>query len=538
MSNKVVKKNQNKSRTVGAGTEIMGQLMEYLTAFLLIVLCVAVPFYAKDGYHGIGDAKFAAYKTIMLIGCAILTAATVPYLFFRLNEHEKPQVSVTDWFVIAYLILTVISVFFGGFYENVLWGHPGWYMGLMSQISFVLLYLFVSRFGKYYRMVLTVLCTAAGIVFVLGILHRLLIDPIGFYDGLENYQKAQFLSTLGQATWYASFLMVTLPVGIGVFLYAEGKAWSILSGIYMTTGFCTLVTQNSDSAYFALAGAMLVLFMLSAEDKRVFRRFMGALTLFFTAGKVMYLLMQINPNPDLEVDFITRLMWTSRITWVLLVLCLFFTVILYMADAGKRIWEYPTALMHRMRHIVPAAAVMIIVVIVLVICLQTRGALPEAVADKLSGISYFNWNDDWGNGRGRIWQFSARIYAEGSFVHKLLGVGPDGFNSYVSAYYSEDETLLWGQKQLTNAHNEWLSILVNGGILGAVAYLGIYVTSIRRFFCRYREDLCLAGITAACMSYLCYNFFCYQQVLCTPFIFILMGIGEYILRQSREERRS
>lgn len=538
MSNKVAKKNQNNGRNIAVGTEIMGQLMEYLTAILLIVLCVAVPFYAKNGYHGIGDAKFAAYKTIMLVGCAILAAAAVPYLFFRLKEHEKPKMSVTDWFVLAYLILTVISVFSGGFYEKVLWGHPGWYMGLMSQISFVLLYLFVSRFGKYYRMTLTVLCTVAGIVFMIGILHRLMIDPIGFYEGLDNSQKAQFLSTLGQATWYASFLMVTLPVGIGVFLYAEGKVWGILSGIYMTIGFCTLVTQNSDSAYFALAGAMLVLFMLSAEDKRVFRRFMGALTLFFAAGKVMYFLMQINPNPDLEVDFITRLMWTSRVTWVLLVLCLLLTVILYMADAGKKTWEYPAELMHRMRWIVPAAAAVIIVVIVLVICLQTRGALPEAVADKLSGISYFNWNDAWGNGRGRIWQFSARIYAEGSFAHKLLGVGPDGFNSYVVAYYSEDETLLWGQKQLTNAHNEWLSILINGGILGAVAYLGIYVTSIRRFFCRHREDLCLAGITAACMSYLCYNFFCYQQVLCTPFIFILMGIGEYILRQSREERRS
>lgn len=31
-----------------------------------------------------------------------------------------------------------------------------------------------------------------------------------------------------------------------------------------------------------------------------------------------------------------------------------------------------------------------------------------------------------------------------------------------------------------------------------------------------------------------YNFFCYQQVCCTPFVFLVMGIGEYIWRREAE----
>ena len=75
--------------------------------------------------------------------------------------------------------------------------------------------------------------------------------------------------------------------------------------------------------------------------------------------------------------------------------------------------------------------------------------------------------------------------------------------------------------------------MINGGILGAVAYAGIYVTQIRRCLRGWRQNALLLGIAASCVSYMCYNFFCYQQVLCTPFIFILMGIGEYILRQQK-----
>lgn len=534
MSHRTIRYNHHNSRPAFAAAEIMGCAIEYLLIIVLVILCVVVPLYAEDGYHQIGEAKFAAYRTVMTGGFGLLFVAFVPYFIFWLREHKKPRLSVTDGFVLAYLILTIISVAAGGFYEDALWGSFGWNMGLMSQLSFVLLYLFVSRFGRYYRVLFAILGLVAGIVYTIGILHRLMFDPIGFYEGLADYQKAQFLSTLGQATWYASFLAVTLPIGVGVFIQSRKRCWRIVSGIYMTLGFCTLVTQNSDSAYFAVAGALLILFMASVTDREKMYRFMGALTLLFACGKIMYFLMQIHPNPDLKADFITRLMWTSPGTWILLAVCFVLMVVLYAMEIRERKGipgrQYPTGFMKRLGRIVPVAAIVFVAGIVLLICLQTRGVLPEAVSDRLGQVSYFNWDDDWGNGRGRIWRFSAKIYSEESILHKLFGVGPDCFNSYVSAHYLEEEELFWGEKLLTNAHNEWLNILISGGILGAVSYLGIYVTAIKRFFSSKAPDIWSVGIAAACMAYLCYNFFCYQQVLCTPFIFILIGVGEYIER--------
>ncbi|MDE6845019.1 MAG: O-antigen ligase family protein [Lachnospiraceae bacterium] len=526
----------------------LAQAIEYLVAAMTVILCIVVPLYAKEGYNQIGNAKFEAYKAVMMTGCTGLLIVIAAYIIWGVGEHKKMHMSATDLCVAAYLMLMEASVISGGFYKDALWGCYGWNMGLMSQLSFVLLYFFLSRFGRYHRMMLTVLCATAAIVYVIGILHRMLIDPIGFYDGLNYVQKAQFLSTLGQASWYGSFLAVTLPVGIGVFLYSHKGVWRVPSGILMMLGFCTLVTQNSDSAYFALAGALLIFFMLSAGERETMCRFTGALTLFFAAGKIMYFVMQINPNPELNPDFVTNIMWTSGVTWVLFAVCLAVTIMLYaMGDysvlsnlrsgsSKKNTWAYPAALMRKMQKIVPMAVIVIIVGIVLMICMQTWGMLPAKLADRLSGISYFNWNDEWGNGRGKIWRFSAKIFSEGSLGHKLFGVGPDCFNSYVNAYYGEEEALLWGEKLLTNAHNEWLNILINAGILGGAAYIGIYVTAIRRFMQNHRQNILLAGMAAACMSYMCYNFFCYQQVLCTPFIFILMGMGEYIVRQTDKRR--
>ena len=530
MSNKL---NRRRESSANAGTEIIGQLIEYTLAVVMLVVCVVLPLYAKDGYKQIGNVKFTAYKSILMVGFTILLVMAAIYFLFRIREKLKWSVSVTDMMVLAYLVFSGISIISGGFYEDALWGCNGWNMGLMSQISFVLLYLFLSRFGRYYKIILTVLCSVSAVVFLIGILHRMMIDPIGFYDGLENYQKAQFLSTLGQATWYASFLVVVLPVVIAVFLYADNRVCRILSGIDVGIGFCSLVTQNSDSAYFALAGFMLVFFWLSVEKSDRLRRFMWICTYFFAAGKLMYFLMRIHPNPDLEYDAITDFILCSSYTWVVLVVCLAVCMIMRIKAAKP----YPTEIMLRLRKGVLIAAGILSLGIVFCIVLQTNGLLPECLAVKLECLPYFNWNSNWGNGRGRIWSFVVRMYGQESLLHKLFGIGPDCFNSYVTEYHIEEAQLLWGEMLLTNAHNEWLNTLINIGLFGAIAYIGIFVSAACRFMKRASDNPVFAGVAAAIVSYMAYNFFCYQQVLCTPFIFILIGIGEYVQRNYRRENQ-
>lgn len=516
-----------KKSSVVSGWGIMASAMEYVTAATMIAMCVAVSFYAKEGYNQIGNAKFEAYKAVMVIGFFIFLMMGAAYLIWHLRQKKGWRLSVTDGFVLAYLLFSTLSVVSGGFYEDALWGSFGWNMGWMSQLSFVLIYLAVSRFGRYYRVILAAFCGTALVVFLIAVLHRMLIDPIGFYEGLQGYQMAQFLSTMGQATWYASYLMVALPVGVAVFLFAEKSVWRVLGGVYTVVGFASLVTQNSDSAYFALAGFMLVFFTVCIGRRETLNRFVEVCTLFFAAGKVMYFLMQIHPNPDLEYDFVTEIMLSGKSTWALLILCLALDVFLY----RRRNRPYQAVRMQWVKRAVPLGVAVCLVVMLGLIILQSGGVLTGRIGEMLGAVSYFNWNDAWGNGRGRIWSFAVRVFAGESLVHKLFGVGPDCLNSYVAANHGEEARLLWGEKILTNAHNEWLTTLINTGVFGAVAYIGIFVTAIARCLKAGQKDYLLAGVAASAVSYMAYNFFCYQQVCCTPFVFLLLGVGEYLLRQ-------
>lgn len=543
MSNKINKAKNKKNAGTASGEKILELWIEYIVAAVMAAMCVAVSFYAKEGYNQIGNAKFAAYRMVMAVGFSIFLACCIVLLFVQMNGRKKGQkllaadlpvrlkekLSVTDFCVLAYLLFTTISVVCGGFYEDALWGSFGWNMGWMSQLSFVLIYLAVSRFGKHYRVVLSAFCGSAFVVFLIAVLHRMLIDPIGFYEGLQGYQMAQFLSTMGQATWYASYLVVALPVGVAVFLFAEKSLWRVLGGVYTAVGFASLVTQNSDSAYFALAGFMLVFFSVCIQKRETLNRFAEVCTLFFAAGKVMHFLMQIHPNPDLEYDFITNLILDGNVTWILLALCLIVCIFLY----GRRNRPYQEVRMKWVSRAVLLAAAVVLAGAVWLIVLQSKGVLAGRLGDVLSSVSYFNWNDAWGNGRGRIWSFAVRVFAGESVLHKFFGVGSDCFSSYVETVHSEEAYLLWGDKTLTNAHNEWLTTLLNTGIFGALSYIGIFVTAVRRYLRAWQQDFLLAGAAASVVSYMAYNFFCYQQVCCTPFVFLMLGVGEYLMRERR-----
>lgn len=541
MSNKV-KKGKSRKNTAGvSGQEMLEMWMEYITAAVMALMCVAVSFYAKDGYRQIGNAKFAAYRMVMLAGFSVFFAVGAAWLFVRLHGGQRTQnpftadffnslkkrLSVTDFCVLAYLLFSTVSVVSGGFYEDALWGSFGWNMGWMSQLSFVLIYLAVSRFGGHYSRILAVYCGSSLVVFLVAVLHRMLIDPIGFYEGLSGSQMAQFLSTMGQATWYASYLVVALPVGVAGFLFAKETLWRVLGGIYTVVGFASLVTQNSDSAYFALAGFMLVFFWVCVKKRETLNRFVEVCTLFFASGKVMHFLMRIHPNPDLTYDFITALILDGTITWILLGVCVLLCIFLY----GRRNRPYPAARMQWVGRAAVFTAGTVVIITVGLIVLQAKGVLSGGFSEKLSAVSYFNWNDTWGNGRGRIWSFAVRVFAGESALHKFFGVGPDCFSSYVAAVHGEEAQLLWGDKVLTNGHNEWLTTLVNTGIFGAVFYIGIFVTAVRRYLRAWQQDYFLVGAAASAVSYMAYNFFCYQQVCCTPFVFLLLGVGEYLLRE-------
>lgn len=551
--NKKVKKKENE------GIEIARSVLEYTVMALGIALCVLVPLYLKDGYHGVGDCKYELYKWIMIIGTIAVSFMSILYfcqggfvpfkdekservqngnnaknnLVIQADENAQNKLQITDLFVFAFLFFALLSALVGGNFLACIVGYDGWYMGILSLFSFALLYFIFAKAGKYYKAVLCALLATSFITYVIGILHRMMIDVIGTYylgttQEIADTYKTQFLSTLGQASWYSSFVCTVFPLGLAVFWYSKKKNIRIALGIFSFVGSMTMVTQNSDSAYMAMLGFFFVLFWFSATDANRMERFLEVVVLFFAATRVMRLLLLIHPNDRLELDALSYFMVFSNWMWVLL--------LIVVALWGLMLWvqkkqSYPAKAMRVVRVCLLVLIVLAILCAVILLTMSAKGTLPAELLAITEKIPYMTWSDNWGNGRGRTWAFSIQMYRDMDLGHKLFGVGPDGYAPYAYNLYADRLVEMWGERKLTNAHNEWLNALINYGLVGCISYIGIFVSACAQFAKNWEKQPVLIGIFACVVSYMCHNVFCYQTVCCTPFIFLLMGVGMYICRE-------
>lgn len=535
MSNKLKNTARNQENQQSKRLNIQ-MLLEYATAAVMLAVCCFVPLYVSNGYYNIGEDKYAAFRQCMIWGMPVLCLLFIVHLIWNRKELQRPQMSATDIFVVLFLLAVCLSVVCGGFLPNALKGYPGWYMGLLSQICFALIYLFTSRFGKYRSVVLITWCVCTIPVFLSGILNRLDYDVLGYYQSIDPVYKSMFISTLGQSSWYASYVVVVLPVAIGYFIWGSKRRIRIVAYLFCLFGFGTLVSCNAESGYAAFGVMMLVFFMLSATHAKRMFCYLLVCDLFVFSGRIFYMLNQVRPNAYFWPDAITRIVvFRQELMWIVLGVLVLITLVTYICCKKEK---WPERIMRNISLALLFLSVLsIISVVVLMIC-NTKGVLSPQISEKLSKYSYFTWQESWGNNRGKTWTFSVQMYHNYPLINKLFGVGPDCYYDYASRHYAQRLYEMWGNQALTNAHNEWLNMLITTGLFGAISYIGIFVSAMKRFLQKENRNWFTIAVAGSIISYMAYNFFCYQQVLCTPFIFMLMGFGMYVVSHGKDASKT
>lgn len=501
-------------------------------AVFIFALFALYPLYFQDKYANMGSAKYDFFKTAYTIFIPVMLLACVCYLFLKRKELSIKKICqemlLTDWFVLAYIIVCWISYGLSDYRDAAFWGYDGWFMGVMTQTIFVLLYFFVSRWFLWHWSYWWFIAVPSAAVFLLGILHRFNVDPLGMYEGIDEGTKVLFLSTLGQATWYSSYLCIALPIGMACYWYKREMKWSTLWGVFVCISFASVVTQNSDSAFMALGGSFLVLFWLSFGSNEYFMRFWELVVLCLASFKVIGVFQKIFETRTVKLEGLSTFCSQSTATWILLAVAVVIYAALYYVHT-KGTMDIQKFRM--VRNILYILIMVGIVAVIICIYLVTTGKITGTF---LNNIGYFNFNESWGNARGFTWKFTMRMFGDYGFKDKLFGCGPDAYASAAYAYDAASLQGFWGNAVLACAHNEWMNCLVDMGIFGLVTYLGSFVTAFLVFMKNWKFHPFMVGGAVALVSYFLHNFFCYQQIICTPIIFVAMGIGVALLRRKDE----
>lgn len=517
-----------------------GFLCDIVISVYMIVILMVLPLYNK-GYARIGTEKETFFLKTMTYGAKTLLPVFLLWLLFRLvtaaQKKELPKftewpaglwknLSVTDRFAVFYGIAVLVSYLFTNYREEALWGTASWRMGMWTQLGAVIVYFMISRMWQWKSWIPALILPVSAVVFSLGYVNKFCLLPVD-----PEYVTPSFISTIGNINWYCGYLVTILFGGVYLLWRMEEKmTWKkLLLMAYVTIGFASLATQGSSSGIVTFAVIMFVLFGMSVKDSARMEYFWQEMTLFSAACLITCVLRRLNIfSRELILEGITDLLTFSIAGIFMTILS---GIILYWIHRTRVRRSYPEKMLHRIYCGITIVVSVMIVLVLLLTLINTLagGALTPNITDP-EVTKWLTFNAGWGSARGGTWAAGARCFWEADFLHKIFGVGPDCLYAFLSNEGSvELQTMVndrFGGNRLTNAHNEWLTVLVDIGVLGLISYAGMMITAIRDFL-RAGESKMLVGACGICvLAYTVNNMFSFQQVMNISAVFVVMGIGE------------
>ena len=495
-----------------------------------LLLFVVLPLYMRDGFVMIGDIKYQFFRNMTVLFLVLLSVLQLLWYVSGGKEGHVRTLSRTDLFMLGYLAAALLSFCFSMEHDTAFWGFSGWYMGLFSQLMFVWIYFILSRWCGNAEKIIWLCFFCALTVMVLGILNRYGFDPLGTMRGMDSgtWEAVHLLSTIGNQNWYCGYISVAASACF-YFAYTGGKnvRKAGLAGCLIT--FLTILVQGSESGYLIPLSILAVLFVDALRSRKQMLRFLQIVICYPAAALLGVQGIRLRGLTLAEDGSLQGgLFWKG---WAALFVLLGGSILaLYIREkSGKK----DLLESGRVRR---AALTMCGILAVLGVSLFLLCQVSDTVWTALGGRDLLRITDEWGNGRGALWRISWEYFRQSPWYRKVFGAGPDCFYHAVYSVFAVNDVIRpmgqWETAVYANAHNEWLNMLINQGVLGLAGYAGVFgVSFVRLWKIRRQKKEAYWGILAIA-GYCVHATVSFQQTVSTPLAFAVLGISEAVLRRS------
>lgn len=550
----VPKKKENTEATKKRDKISLPEIREYVASAYIFMMLTVFPLYVRKGFIMLASYKVVYYRNVSLLFLAVGIALFVPMIIsgeFAKNIKAR-KYSWLDIAVLAYGIWNVISFLLSPYKADSIRGYAGWEMGLVAQGLMVFGY-FLTRcwYDKGKGSVI-----AAGITLALEsalvVLNRTGNDPLGFYKhmGWFEWDRRNLLGTVGNINWISGYLICVLPILVILYMQADKFYKRLLWGIGLYLSFAAIMLAGSRSAVFTLAVLLIVMMIPASFSLWSITRYLEMLFMIciFWSQMTLFTVDLIEPMRSDTPHTVYSPLWYIP-TVILLAAIIAMNLLLNSKmgtgrkDAGKtaasgkeglNVKLCPSKMWNFNRdnsEFTPPKAVRMLL-LVLPLAILGSGALvfilcqfSDSVWQMLGSKDLLRLSDSWGSNRFQVWKETMKAFSKEGIVRWIFGVGPDAFG----VWYEKAGITIAGDGEFagaiyTNAHNEWITALVNTGFIGVLSYLAIFVMAVWKYGKNIKkEPMVLLGLLTT-LVYLVNQFVSFQQICMTPLFFIILGI--------------
>lgn len=489
-----------------------------------VVMLFAFPLFLLDNYSSVTKGKYSFFL-ISTITLAILLALSYVITIGETKVKTKSRIdfSISKILLAAYTLSNILSVILSKFkgVENsagksaLLFG-MGRYNGLITFLFLIAACFIVAYAGGFKKSVPVFSAAAVLAISVMGIIQLGGTNFAGFYPASKhNGFYHEFIATIGNIDFLSSLFCILIPliVAAGVILdyhpaFRIGMFFSASLGLY------TMLATEVQSGMVGMAAFMLVFIPVMTLKKEWLTKGLTAIGFLMLAlfGKLSVSYRYVLEESKTYTDFSF-----SKLGIAFLIAGAMLIAAGLMLD-GK-INNYNGKIIA-----IAAATAEVLVIFGIVSYLaffynvENGSGLAKEIASFLQGKLTLHS----GSRRVAIWKYSFEMGMENPIFGNGVGVFKEAFRISKGAAYA-----LVSKNALDMAHNDYLQIFCDSGILGLVLYMGYLVTTFVRAIKYSVKSSTVVVLMLAAFCYLVQIFFSFNIIIVSPVFWVIMGLLEY-----------
>ena len=518
---------------------------------VILLMCVHPLYFNAEKYFHLTRHKFVFF--MICVGVVLLLVAIIWAARMTRTPRLLPQdkLHVVDVAILGFAAVTLISALLSPFRSEInVWigiTEPGGrYDGAITQLAYVAVFFVVSRWYRPRTNDFVVFGISASIVALIGILQFYNMDFLGLWPidderfAADNLFNIFFRSTLGNTNIVSTYVCVAILLCGFLYIKIRPRPAPEESqgdeGAAAGTGTHKLrlwkrLAQNSSAfrQYLWLAASALNFWLMDLADADSGR--VGVLAVMLVAIPFI-----VETRRTLGKTLILGASWLAAYT----AQNLLYDVMVLQARTILSLIPYAAAAV-----LLFAGGIFLVVwgkgrepgpndpvkwklgVIIIGVCLVAGIAGVEFLGRQDAAAGGINFvyearemlhgrvRDEFGTNRVYIWRNALQALPK----NPVIGSGPDTFGSA----FPGPAHMRYGE-YYSNAHNEYIQILICQGILGIVFYLcfhgGLILRSVGKAF---RNPMLMAAL-AAFAGYCAQSLFNLSTPICSPMLWVLAGL--------------
>ena len=533
-------------------SEVFKGIAQGVTGVYVFIILVLFPLYTHDMYFDILSARYVFFKVWVITLAAILALLGVTYLFIDAKNtvsspsavsrflsafkfpNIKKYISLTDIFFFIMIVAMIIGTIGSEFHEEAFYGNAGRYQGLECWLLYFISYICVTRTFKFKNFYIDFALLAGCFACIWGTLDFFRLDPFGFFRNVSEIQKAMFASSIGNLNTYTNYTIMIFALAGSMFMVEKNKFKSIFYFIMALVGCAGSIFGLADNIVIGFFGFYLVLPFFTFKTRRQFVRYLILIDVLLFSIFLFRLGLKL-PHNSFQSSFFIELVRNPVIPYLFIPFTIIVAFVTIMFTKIKA--NYGNVLDTNLKpldSILPKQFILTYAILVVLGFVGITYILLDMNVFKkhvdlwsqIPSSRQLVFNDDWGTHRGHNWRIAFTNFTQNfSWFQRFFGYGADTYLVVSERTFYEEMVTRYGEVY-DSAHNEYVNYLICEGLIGLIAYFGVFVNALKTGIKNMKNNVFILAPVMAVIAYMFQAFVNIAIPITTPIFFTLMYICE------------